>query len=160
MNIFQKLKLWIMIQYYNIKNHFQIKKYKKLYLDYMDDEYNCGALKFIWGVKAYDDLSNNKANLYTMNDIDIIYDRDSKKYYLGIETAYMFDENRKENECKYLKHLLKMFTKFMDDNGYSKDYDICLFMNNISINMSAESIEELYINFRIYVEGYCNFYGC
>ena len=159
MNIFQKLKLWIMIQYYNIKNHFQIKKYRKSYPDYVDDEYNCGALKFIWGVKAYDDLSNNKANLYTMNDIDIIYDRDSKKYYLSIETAYMFDENRKENECKYLKYLLKMFIKFMDDNGYSKDYDMCLFMNDISISLSADSIEELYANFKIYVEGYCSFYG-
>lgn len=157
MNIFQKIKLWIEVKFYNIKNYFQVKKYEKLYPDYVDDEYNCGALKFIWGVKPYDDF---KANLYTMNDIDIVYDRDIKRYYLGIETSYMFDKNRKENECKYLKHLLKMFTKFMDDNGYSKDYDICLFMNDISINMSAESIEELYANFRIYVEGYCNFYGC
>ena len=129
-----------------------------MYSDYIDDEYNEGSLKFIWGAKSWDDLSSNNANLHTMNDIDIVYDRDTKKYLLGIETAYMFDENRKENECRYLKQLLNTFTRFMDDNNYSKDYDICLFMKDTSTSTTADSIEELYANYKIYVDGYCNFY--
>jgi len=94
-----------------------------------------------------------------MNDIDITYNRKSKLYYLGIETAYMFNKPRKENECKYLKRLLEAFTKFMDGNNYSKDYDYCLFMTNPSTCDKAESIEELYMNFKIFVEGYCKAYG-
>jgi len=94
-----------------------------------------------------------------MNDIDITYDRETKKYSLGIETAYMFKEPRKKNECKYLKQILDAFTKFMDDNNYSKDYDVCLFMSNPSTDTSAESIEELYMNFKIFVKGYCKVYG-
>jgi hypothetical protein len=139
----------------NIKTYFYNKKMKKKYPDYDDNEYNCGELKHIWGVKSGDDLSGKNCNIYTMNDIEITYHRDIKKYSLGIETAYMFDENRKQNECKYLKKLLNAFTKYMNDNGLSKDYDICLFMSQPSINLMADSIEELYANFKIYVEGYC-----
>jgi hypothetical protein len=159
LNIFTKLKWSVQYKISGIKNYFTIRKYKKLYPDYIDDEYNAGSVKFIWGVTSWDELTGKVASLYTMNDIDIIYDRDTNKYCLGIETAYMFDGDRKENECRYLKQLLDVFTKFMDDNNYSKDYDICLFMNDTTINTTADSIEELYANFKIYVEGYCSFYG-
>ncbi|HHX69724.1 MAG TPA: hypothetical protein GX708_16970 [Gallicola sp.] len=91
-----------------------------------------------------------------MNDIDITYDRETKRYMLGIETAYLF--KNKQSECKYLKDLLNVFTKYMDDNSLSKDYDYFLFMSNPSLTTSAETIEELYINFKIFVEGYCKTY--
>lgn len=149
------------IQYnliYRFKEWLWIRKYKKKYPDYIEDEYNQGDLKHIWGVTSYDDLSGKDANLYTMNDIDITYDRETKKYMLGIETVYMFRDNRKQGECKYLKQLLNAFTKFMDDNNYSKEDDFCLFMSNTSIISTAESIEELYTNFRIFVEGFCKLY--
>jgi hypothetical protein len=156
-------ELWWIIEYKigDIKHYFEIKKYKKLYPDFIkEDEYDSGYLKHIWGVKSWDDLTGKDACLYTMNDIDIIYCRESKLYMLGVETAYMFnDENRKHAECKYLKQLLKAFTKFMNDNNYSKDFDKCLFISNSSLSISAESIEELYMNFKIFVEGYCKVYG-
>lgn len=134
-------------------------KYRKKYSDYKVDEFNCGNLKFIWGVKSWDDLSGAGACMHTMNDIDIMYDRDEKRYLLGIETAYMFNGNRKEGECKYLRRLLNAFTVFMDNNNYSKNFDYCLFMSNPDLIMSAESIEELYVKFKIFVEGYCSNYG-
>jgi hypothetical protein len=141
-----------------IKSYFYVKKYKKLYLDWEDNEYNCGDTKFIWGIKSWDDLTGKDCNFYTMNDIDITYDRKTKEYYIGIETAYMFQGNRKEEECKYLRQLLDAFTKFMDNNSYPKDDDYCLFMTNPSISTRAKSIEELYTNFRIFVEGFCKLY--
>ena len=148
-----KIKFWLD----KIKAHFKNKRLKKKYPDYEDNEYNCGEMKHIWGIKSYDDITGMDCNIYTMNDIDITYHRDARKYSLGVETAYIFET--KENECKYLRRLLNAFTKYMDDNNLDKNYDICLFMSKPIISNVAHSIEELYANFKIYVEGYCKFYG-
>ena len=123
----------------------------------MDEKYGDCTLetddiKFIWGVKSFDDLSSSNACLYTMNDIDLTYDKQKREYMLGIETAYMFDSY--DDECKYLSDCLKAFTKYMDDNGLNKNESFRLFMNNPCTNMVANSIEELYTNFKIFVNGY------
>ena len=127
------------------------------YIKEMDKEYGdytleTDDLKFIWGIKSCDDLSCANACLYTMNDIDIIYDKKKKEYILGIETAYLFKTYN--DECKYLSDCLKAFTKYMDDNGLNKNEPFRLFMNNPCTNMVANSIEELYTNFKIFVNGY------
>ena len=153
------IKFEIIYRIDKIKDDFAVKKYKKLYPDYIDDEYNLGSLKHIWGVKSYDDITGHDVCLHTMNDIELLYDRETKKYSLSIETAFCYRDNRKQGECQYLKGLLKLFTCFMDENNYSKDYDICLFMRSWGVLDEADSIEELYANFKIYVDGYCNFYG-
>ena len=44
-------------------------------------------IRFIWGKKSYDDLSDLDANLYTLNDIDIVYNKKNNKYMLGVETV-------------------------------------------------------------------------
>ena len=127
------------------------------YIKEMDKEYGdytleTDDLKFIWGVKSFDDLSSSNACLYTMNDIDLTYDKQKREYMLGIETAYMFDSY--DDECKYLSDCLKAFTKYMDDNGLNKNEPFRLFMSNPCTNMVANSIEELYTNFKIFVNGY------
>ena len=155
-NFMDKIKSQIYCKTHNIRNYLQVKKYKRLYPDYIDDEYNCGSLKFIWGVKSWDDLSSEDTSLFTMNDIDITYDRDTKLYNLSIETIYMFEDNKEKEECKYLKYLLDKFSKYMDDNGYSKDYKTYLAMYDC---FSAETIGELYFKFKIFVEGYCKVCG-
>ena len=66
-----KKLLWnIDLRLENIKHKIMSRKYAKQYSDYADDGYNDGSLKFIWGIKSYDDLSDSDANLYTMNDIE------------------------------------------------------------------------------------------
>lgn len=112
------------------------------------------SLKHIWGVKSFDDLSGADCNLYTMNDIDITYDKKEKKYILGIETAYMFDNYG--DECNYLKDCLNAFTKYMDINNLNKNKKFHLFFSNPVISTSANSIEELYTDFKIFVDGFCN----
>lgn len=129
------------------------------YTKEMDEKYgDCSLedddIKFIWGVKSWDDLSGADACLYTMNDIDLTYDKKKKVYMLGIETAYMFDTHA--DECDYLKNCLKAFTKYMDDNCLKKNEPYPLFMSNPCTSMTAETIEELYINFKIFVDGFCN----
>ena len=125
---------------------------KKMEEKYGDCSLETDNFKFIWGIKSYDDLSCTDACLYTMNDIDIIYDKKKKEYILDIETAYLFKTYN--DECKYLSDCLKAFTKYMDDNGLNKNEPFRLFMNNPCTNMVANSIEELYTNFKIFVNGY------
>lgn len=125
----------------------------------MDEKYeDCSLetndIKFIWGIRSWDDLSGSDANLYTMNDIDITYDKKKKEYMLGIETAYMFKTHAAK--CEYLRDCLKAFTKYMDDNGLNKNEPFRLFMSNPCTNMVADTIEELYTNFKIFVDGFCN----
>ena len=128
------------------------------YAEEMDEKYGDHSLedddmKFIWGVKSWDDLSGCGACIYTMNDIDIIYDKKKNEYMLGIETAYLFKSQ--VDECDYLRNCLNAFTKYMDDNGLDKNKPYMLFMNNPCTSMVADSIEELYTNFKIFVDGFC-----
>ena len=137
------------------------RAYKKeeKYTEVMDKKYgDCGIetddWKFIWGITSWDDLSGHEANMYTMNDIDITYDKQKKEYMLGVETAYMFETYN--SACNYLKACLEAFTKYMDDNGLDKNKQYSLFMSNPCTSMVADSIEDLYTNFKIFVDGFCN----
>ena len=144
----------------NLFNNIEIAREER-YEEKMTKKYGDTAIenedyKFIWGIKSADDLTGHSCNLYTMNDIDITYDKKNKVYYLGIETAYIFKNHRAE--CDYLKSLLNGFTIYMDTNKLNKNEEFMLFMGNPCIDTTAKSIEELYTNFRIFVEGYCKIY--
>ena len=127
-------------------NERMIKKYGDFTLE-TDD------FKFIWGIKSWDDLSGEGSCLYTMNDIDITYDKKKKEYMLGIETAYIFKDYA--SECRYLKDCLNAFTKYMDNNGLKKNKPYMLSMSNACTSMTANTVEELYTNFKIFVDGFC-----
>ncbi len=147
-------------QIHNIRTEIAYKKEEK-YIKEIDKKYEDHTLenddiKFIWGVKSGDDLSGSDANLYTMNDIDIVYDKKKSEYMLGVETAYLFDSF--EAECNYLVDCLNAFTKYMDDNGLKKNEPYTLFMSDTCTSMTAKSIEELYVNFKIFVDGFRNQY--
>ena len=90
------------IQYFIDKHEEKITK--EYYNDYNEDFTENSSMKFIWGLKSYDDLSSCDANLETMNDIDLIYLKDEKKYNLSVETAYLF--NSKEAEKNILRFCL------------------------------------------------------
>lgn len=137
----------------NAREKKMTKKYQKKYPDYVNDEYNCGSLKFIWGVKSYGDMSTSEPNMYTMNDIDICYNRDTNQYLLDIETVYWFEDINAE--CEYYLKLLHMFTEYMIQNGLSTEPDYCSWCANLDMTFSADSIEELYTRFQIVVIGFC-----
>ena len=130
----------------------------KLKIKTTHDPYDCGDIQFIWGVKSSDDVSSGPANLYTMNDIDITYSKKTHLYSLGVETVYLFMDG-KQGEVKYLNELLKKFTQFMIDNNYDINDPYNLRMDQPHVNMFAESIPELYTQFRIFVEGFKAVYG-
>lgn len=124
----------------------------------MTDEYNCDGLKFIWGIKSWDDLTGADANMWTMNDIEIDYDRDTKEYALSIETVYSF-ESGKFGEAEYLDRLLSEFTKFMQQNDYNMNEPYNFWAMASIDTWRAKSIPELYTQFRVFVEGYKVVYG-
>ena len=122
--------------------------------DCEDNEYNCGNLQFVWGVKSPDGISAQEATFYTMNDLDIIYDRESNEYLLGIETIYSFSEDSK-GEIKYLENLLERFTEFMEENRYIPTEDkLCLYRIESGEPWRTETILDLYIRFKVFVNGY------
>lgn len=123
-----------------------------------EDEYKMDNLKFIWGVKSWDDITDSKANMWTMNDIEIDYDRSSEMYLLGIETSYRFKKD-KIGEVEYLESLLKAFTDFMKRNGYEMNEPYNFWEMQHSSLWIANSIPKLYTNFRVFVEGYRKVYG-
>lgn len=150
------LKFFPFKQIHSLKTRFDYWRYDK-YLEKMDKEYGNYTLetdktKFIWGVKSWDDLTGQDACMWTMNDIDITYDKKENKYMLGVETAYCFENHAAE--CKYLQDCLKAFTKYMDDNGLDKNKPFSLFFSQPCTSMVADSIEELYTNFKIFVDGF------
>ena len=148
--MFLKTKMWCSA----IRNRIKHYNLKRKYPDYKDDEYNCEELKFIWGIKSADDLTSNEANLYTMNDLDIVFDRERNEYLLGIETIYSFAEGNK-GEIKYLECLLDKFTEFVKEKGHISAADnpsLCCIENTDP--WRAGTISELYIRFKIFVNGY------
>lgn len=108
--------------------------------------------KFIWGVLSADEPLNGSANLYTNNDIEIVYFKKIKKYSLSINTAFIFSSYKEEKE--YLESCLKALDSFMDKNGYNKEEPFTLFLSTPALTMSSFSIEHLYTQFKIFVDGY------
>lgn len=152
------LKFFPFKQIDNLLSEISYKKEER-YNEEMDKKYgDCSLetdyIKFIWGIKSCDDLSSLDACLYTMNDIDITYDKKKNEYMLGIETVYMFKTY--SDECKYLTSCLNAFAEYMDNNGLKKNEPYMLFMNNPCTSMTAKTIEELYTKFKIFVDGFCN----
>ena len=73
---------------------------------------------------------------------------------LGIETIYSFAEGSK-GEIKYLENLLERFTEFMKENRYIPTEDkLCLYRIESGEPWRAETILDLYIRFKVFVNGY------
>ena len=136
------------------------KRADKYYKDFNEDCTENNDMKFIFGVMSWDDLSSaTEPNLLTMNDFDLIYLKDEKKYILGIETAYKFKD--KQSEKEYLQELLNKFTKWMQDNGFITDSSLNsygnmfeVFTDGININSHFDTIEDAYRTFKLLVNGY------
>lgn len=131
----------------------EIEKYERNYISQIETK----DMFFIWGIMSYDDLSGStKANMFTMNDIELIYHKDIDKYSLGVETIYTFI---KKGQYGYMQNLLDEFTKWMEKNNYNTNREFCLydvFTAGISINSKFNTIEDAYTAFKMIVNGFCS----
>lgn len=157
MSIKSKLcKLPIIKQIYDWYLDKQFDKEMKAYKDDYISEYETQDMLFVWGVLSCDNLSSNKPNLYTMNDLDLIYHKDKKQYSLSVETIYLFQENA---QYGYIKSLLDEFTNWMNENNYDTNKEFALFeifTDGINIKTKFDSIEEAYAAFKMMVNGFCS----
>ena len=129
---------------------------KNYYDDFNEDCTENSDMKFIWGVKAYDDLSHSEANLLTMNDIELIYDKKKKLYFLDIETAYCFDNI--EAQKNYLNKLYSLFLKWITENpNYNlsaKPLFHTIFIEHKTMNNGFKTVEEAFSMFKYLVFGF------
>ena len=153
-----KLIKWFPFNVYQkIKDEISSKKREKYYNTFNEDYTENEDFKFIFGIISYDDLTSNKPNLLTMNDFDIIYDKNKKKYIMSIETIYVF-KNGVDGEQEYLNNILNKFTQWMLENNYNIEKNVFyeIFTNGNNINTEFDSIEVLYATFNCFVKGYGN----
>lgn len=136
------------------------KRCKKIYSDWIDNEFNCGANKFIFGIISdsnnYLDTKDNEVSFNTLNDLTIYYNRDTKKYILDIEVGY---NNQEESDIKYLDRLLKLFKDFIQSQydlkiSYLLETSLSTFLDDMSNYWSADDLITLYCKFYIFVQGY------
>lgn len=138
----------------NIRYKIQDRIYEKEFIS--DTETT--KMKLIWGLQSFWTQPTDHPTLYGMNDFKLIYDKVKKKYYIGVETMFWFDDW--ENGPKEsLRELLTLFTEWMKENSYNINGSVGfsgLFSDGINPSEGYDSIEEAYESFKFLVEGYCN----
>ena len=127
---------------------------------------------FVWGVKSQKDFTNNSVNIFTMNDIDIIYNIKTQRYIIEIDEAYAFD-TLKDKQIYFTK-LFVLFEKWYESMGYditkisdmqlseNEKHKILKHINNIAsyqewnnyYGCQSEDIFSLYIKFKFFIKEY------
>jgi hypothetical protein len=142
------------------------KRCKKMYEDWKDDEFNCGANKFIFGVMSSVnnmlETPQDTPSFYTLNDLQVYYNRDNKKYLLDIEIG--FESTIGDSDIKYLTNLLKAFKSFiLEYFNYEDEKSILLNTNKNTYKYignfnddywCSNDLLSLYNKLYIFVEGY------
>jgi hypothetical protein len=117
----------------------------ELYSDWKDDKYNCGPNKFIWGLTVDEKTAESFEDLTT---VLVYYNRDTKNYFLQLDLEMIKDLGRAK--------LLMLFwlqghaEKITRNDIYSVDSTVF----NDGIPFRAATLSELYLQFRIFVNGY------
>lgn len=136
------------------------KRCKKLYEDWVDNEFNCGPNKFIFGVISDAnnilETKNYEVSFNTLNDLQVYYNRNTKKYLLDVEVGY---NDSKEDDVDYLDRLLKEFKTFIQSQydlklQYLLETSLFAFLGDMSNYWSADDLITLYCKFYIFVQGY------
>ena len=139
------------------------KRCKKMYKDWVDNEFNCGPNKFIFGVISDDNKymleasQTGIASFQTLNNLQIYYNRDTQKYLLDID-CYGCDMDVGINS--YLSNLLKQVKDFIEthENSLKINYliedSIFPYLEDMSNYWQADDLVTLYGKLYIFVNGY------
>lgn len=123
----------------------------RLYPDWVDDEFNMLDNLFIWGCNVDPNIT---PSFYSWDDAYVYYNRATKRYYMTIDTGFYGMKYSKELAQIEIQRLLKIkeaFEFFLTEKGISMSADIFPFEDP---SLEAESLDELYVKFRIMLEGY------
>lgn len=108
-------------------------------------------MEIIWGVNSED--ADLECNQWSLNDIELVHWKDTGEYSVGVETVYGFEFPNQR--VAYMKHLLRAFTVWMEEQEYRTDLQPTL---NGAFNTKTnrfKTIEEAYMDFKVRVSGYC-----
>ncbi len=145
-------RLWYRLFFgmtYGIAEKKELRKFSKKYPSYKK-LYEEG--KVLGGLEQVISFDGN--NIHG-SDFDICYDLEKKIYMLSLETAFIGPIGSERSwEVPYLKDALKKFTEYMKENNLNTQIRPMLFMSQLNLKMVAESVEELYSNFRVFVYGF------
>lgn len=119
---------------------------RKRYLKNLKEEEN--AIQRIWSYTEPRSDSN-------VEDILLVYNPVEDKYYL-IFDLYRDFQNRYSDVAMYLFNILGRFTAFMSSKKYDTKARINIY--NVDMSFSADTIEELYAKFKIFVTGFLSTY--
>lgn len=122
-------------------------KKRKCYEKEKYNPYVSNNLVFIWGVKSRDDFTNNSANIFTMNDIDVVYNIETQRYIIGIEEAYSFD-TLKDKQIYFTK-LFIFFEKWYESMGYDIIKLSDMQLNEIEKQKILKHISEI-VSYRVW----------
>jgi hypothetical protein len=143
-------------------------KYRKEIKEYNKQEKEIyETYEFIWGIKSCSDFSDRECSLHTNNDIDITYNRITHKYWISVEIANIWFQDKTE-QGGYIKNLYNKFTAWMLENGYDTNKEIDLqnefadkepnlydiFSAGQIINTEFDTLEDLYAAFKFLVTGF------
>ena len=116
-----------------------------LYSDWKDDKYNCGPNKFVWGITDKEEIAESFEDLTILM---IYYNRDTKNYFLQLDLEKIKDLNRVKLLMMFW--LCDMKERVALDSFNKLDKSIF----NDGIQFKAPTLSELYLQFRIFVNGY------
>ena len=119
---------------------------RRRYLKNLKDNEN--AIQRIWSYTdpAYD---------HSIEDILLVYNPVEDKYYL-IFDLYRDFHHSYSDVAMYLFNILGKFTGFMAAKKYDTRAEVNIY--NIDMSFSADTIEELYAKFKIFVTGFLSTY--
>ena len=123
----------------------------RLYPDWCDDEFNMLDNLFIWGYNT-----NPKAtpSFCSWDDAYVYFNRQTKKYYMTIDTGFYgcdYNADLARIESDRLSQIDKAFRDFLIEKGLPIRADIFPFEDPA---LEADTLSELYVKFKIMIEGY------
>jgi hypothetical protein len=111
------------------------------------------GMLFVWGIKSPDEESEEDADIYTKNDIDIVYNLDTDYFSLSIDTDYFFDTDADQKQ--YAADLLTELKHFMRNTGLNTHVLLSLDeMTSYNLFSDFEDLETLYAAARMILLGY------
>ena len=123
----------------------------RFYPDWIDDEFNMLDNMFIWG---YNVDPKQTPSFLSWDDAYIYFNRQTKKYYMTIDTGFYgmkYDADLVRTESDRLSQIDEAFRNFLIEKGLPMRADIFPFEDPA---LEADTLSELYVKFRIMIEGY------
>lgn len=140
----------------------QMRRCKKQYPDWRDDEYNMLDNLFVWAVTENPEDQHNPS-FSTLNKAEIYYNRATKRYYLHIDAEH-FDLTRPDAREAYafllhdIKNKLRDYLTALNGN-MTIELKIFNITDIIDYGLDGESLEEIYSKFSLLVMGVDKYYS-